>query len=138
MDIIAKALNMLRRKTLNQDIEAQIAEVDAAIAGATAGMPFDWCTITAIILDPNPDGRLTCPLKARSKGRRSIVISLLCAGRCRPPHAPPADAVQRGRHLHHNAGQPRAVVGRIQGHHDVSATGTCPAATSHSQTTQVP
>jgi len=55
MDIIAKVLNMPRRKTLNQDIEAQIAEVDAAIATASAGMPFGWCTITALIFDPDPE-----------------------------------------------------------------------------------
>ena len=55
MDIIAKVLNMPRRKTHNQDIEAQIADVDAAIAAAAAGMPFGWCTITAVIWDHNSE-----------------------------------------------------------------------------------
>jgi type IV secretory pathway VirB4 component len=55
MDIIAKVLNIPRRKTLNQDIEAQIAEVDEATAAASAGMPFGWCTITVVIIDPNPE-----------------------------------------------------------------------------------
>ena len=55
MDIVAKALNMPRRKTLNQDAERQIAEVDEAIAASAAGMPFGWCTITAVIFDPNPE-----------------------------------------------------------------------------------
>jgi type IV secretion system protein VirB4 len=55
MDIVAKVLNMPRRKTLNQDIEMQIAEVDAATAAAAGGMTFGWCTITAVILDPNPE-----------------------------------------------------------------------------------
>jgi type IV secretion system protein VirB4 len=54
-DIIAKVLNIPRRKTLNQDVEAQIAEVDAATAAAAGGMPFGWCTITAVILDPNSE-----------------------------------------------------------------------------------
>lgn len=46
-DIVARVLNIPRCKTLNQDVEQQIAEVDAAIAAAAAGMPFGWCTITA-------------------------------------------------------------------------------------------
>ncbi len=54
-DIIARVLNIPRRKTINQDIEQQIAEVDAAIAAAAAGMPFGWGTITAVIKDTDPD-----------------------------------------------------------------------------------
>src|SRR5260370_2402191 len=55
MDIVAKVLNIPRRKTLNQDAELQIAEIDAASAAAAAGMPFGWCTITAVGFDPNPE-----------------------------------------------------------------------------------
>jgi type IV secretion system protein VirB4 len=55
MDIVAKVLNIPRRKTLNQDAELQIAEIDAAIAAAAAGMPFGWCTITAVVFDQNPE-----------------------------------------------------------------------------------
>ncbi len=55
MDIIAKVLNMPRRKTHNQDIEAQIADVDAAIAAAAAGMPFGRGTISAVIWDHNSE-----------------------------------------------------------------------------------
>jgi type IV secretion system protein TrbE len=53
-DIIAKALNIPRRKTINQDAERQIAEVDDAVAAAAAGMPFGWVTITAVIKDTDP------------------------------------------------------------------------------------
>src|SRR6266851_3410326 len=38
-----------------QDAERQIAEVDEAITASAAGMPFGWCTITAVIFDPNPE-----------------------------------------------------------------------------------
>src|SRR6185312_11982889 len=44
VDIAAKAMNIPRRKTLNQDAEIQIADIDAAIAAAAAGMPFGWAT----------------------------------------------------------------------------------------------
>jgi type IV secretion system protein VirB4 len=54
-DIVARVLNIPRRKTLNQDVEQQIVEVDAAIAAAATGMPFGWCTVTAIIKDRDPD-----------------------------------------------------------------------------------
>jgi hypothetical protein len=53
-DMIAKFLNMPRRKTLNQDIERQIADIDEAIAAAAAGLPFGWCTPTAIVRDTDP------------------------------------------------------------------------------------
>ena len=51
IDIIARALNIPRRKSVNQDAEQQIAEVDEAIAAAAAGMPFGWGTIIAEIKD---------------------------------------------------------------------------------------
>jgi hypothetical protein len=66
MDIIAKVLNIPRRKTLNQDAELQIVEIDAAIAAAAAGMPFGWCTITAVVFDPNPEmAELRCATSSR-------------------------------------------------------------------------
>jgi type IV secretion system protein VirB4 len=54
MDILAKVLGMPRRKTLNQNIEAQIADVDEAIAAAASGMPFGFCTITCTVIDEEP------------------------------------------------------------------------------------
>ena len=54
-DILARALNIPRRRTINQDAEKQIAEVDGAIAAAAGGLPFGWCTITAIVKDTDPD-----------------------------------------------------------------------------------
>ncbi len=32
-----------------------MAEVDEAMAAAAAGMPFGWCTITAVIKDTDPE-----------------------------------------------------------------------------------
>ncbi|HVN90977.1 MAG TPA: hypothetical protein VMT61_14270 [Candidatus Binataceae bacterium] len=55
VDIVARALNIPRRRTINQDVEQQIAEVDGAIAAAAGGLPFGWCTITAIIYDTDAD-----------------------------------------------------------------------------------
>jgi type IV secretory pathway VirB4 component len=55
LDILARVMNMPRRKTFNQEIEAQIADVDDAIAAAAGGMPFGFCTITGIVIDEDAD-----------------------------------------------------------------------------------
>ena len=55
VDIAAKVLNIPRRRTFNQDTEVQIAEIDSAIAAASAGMPFGWCTIVIIVWDANAE-----------------------------------------------------------------------------------
>jgi type IV secretion system protein TrbE len=55
IDIIAKACRIDRAKTLNQDADAQVEEVDGAIAAAAAGLAFGWLTITALIWDTDPD-----------------------------------------------------------------------------------
>ena len=55
IDIIAKACRIDRAKTLNQDADAQVEEVDRAIAAAAAGLAFGWLTITALIWDTDPD-----------------------------------------------------------------------------------
>jgi len=65
IDIIARALNIPRRKSVNQDAEQQIAEVDEAIAAAAAGMPFGWGTITAEIKDTDPE-------RATMRGRTMV------------------------------------------------------------------
>src|SRR5260370_27776636 len=63
MDIAAKVLNIPRRKTLNQDAELQIAEIDAAIAAAAAGMAFRWFTLTTVVFRPNSElSVLRCPV----------------------------------------------------------------------------
>jgi type IV secretory pathway VirB4 component len=49
-----------------------VAEVDAAMAEAAAGMPFGWCTITAVVTDTDPE---------RATGRaRSLVKDLSALG----------------------------------------------------------
>jgi type IV secretion system protein TrbE len=54
------------------DAEQQVAEVDAAMAEAAAGMPFGWCTITAVVTDTDPE---------RATGRaRSLVKDLSALG----------------------------------------------------------
>jgi type IV secretion system protein TrbE len=54
-DMIARACNLPRRPSLNQDADRQIGEIDDAIAAAASGMPFGWLTVTAIIWDADPD-----------------------------------------------------------------------------------
>ena len=77
MDIAAKVLNIPRRKTLNQDAELQIAEIDTAIAAAAAGMPFGWCTITVIVFDPNPElAELRCRDLIKDLSTMGIVARL--------------------------------------------------------------
>jgi type IV secretory pathway VirB4 component len=49
-DIIAKILNMPRRKSWNEDAEKTIADVDEAIAACNGGMPFGFCNVTAIVI----------------------------------------------------------------------------------------
>jgi type IV secretion system protein TrbE len=55
MDMALRAMKIERRKTLHADAEQQVAEVDAAMAEAAAGMPFGWCTITAVVKDTDPE-----------------------------------------------------------------------------------
>src|SRR6266851_8340080 len=55
VDIIAKACRIPRAKTLNQDADAQIEEIDGAIAAAAAGLGFGWLTVTSLIWDTDPD-----------------------------------------------------------------------------------
>jgi type IV secretion system protein TrbE len=52
---VLRAMKAERRKTLNQDAESQVAEVDAAMAAAAGGLPFGWCTITAVVKDNDPE-----------------------------------------------------------------------------------
>jgi type IV secretion system protein TrbE len=55
LDMVLRAMKVERRKTLNQDAERQVAEVDAAMAAAAAGMPFGLCTITGVVKDFDPE-----------------------------------------------------------------------------------
>jgi type IV secretory pathway VirB4 component len=55
LDMVLRAMKVARRTTLHADAEQQVAEVDAAMAEAAAGMPFGWCTITAVVRDTNPE-----------------------------------------------------------------------------------
>ncbi|HEX4209356.1 MAG TPA: hypothetical protein VHY56_03110, partial [Candidatus Binataceae bacterium] len=55
IDMVLRAMKIARRKTLNADAEQQVAEVDAAMAEAAAGMPFGWCTITTVVRDTDPE-----------------------------------------------------------------------------------
>jgi type IV secretion system protein TrbE len=55
LDMALRAMKIERRKTLNQDAERQVAEVDAAMAAAAGGMPFGWSTITAVVKDTDPE-----------------------------------------------------------------------------------
>jgi len=72
IDMVLRALKVARRKTLNADAERQVAEVDAAMAEAAAGMPFGWCTITAVVRDSDPE---------RATGRaRNLVKDLSALG----------------------------------------------------------
>ena len=54
-DMVLHALHVERRKSLHQDAEQQVAEVDEAMSAAAGGMPFGWCTITAVIKDTDPE-----------------------------------------------------------------------------------
>ncbi len=73
VDIVARALNIPRRRTINQDVEQQIAEVDGAIAAAAGGLPFGWGTITLIIYDTDPE-RAT--LRARDMVKDCYALGL--------------------------------------------------------------
>jgi type IV secretion system protein TrbE len=55
IDMLAKACRIDRAKTLHQDADAQVEEIDGAIAAAAAGLAFGWLTITALIWDTDPD-----------------------------------------------------------------------------------
>ena len=55
LDIIAKILNMPRRATHNQHVEAQIADVDDAIAAANGGTPFGFLTVTCTLMGDDPE-----------------------------------------------------------------------------------
>jgi len=89
IDIIARALNIPRRKSVNQDAEQQIIEVDEAIAAAAAGMPFGWGTIVAIIKDTDPE---LATLRARA-----VVKDLSALGvTARLEDANAAEAIQGG------------------------------------------
>ena len=64
-DMLAKILNIPRRKTYNEDIERQIADVDDALAAAAGGMTFGWCTITANFIDTDAE-------RAYSRQRQTV------------------------------------------------------------------
>lgn len=55
IDMACTAFGIERRQTLNQHASDQIADIDDALAASAGGMPFGWATITAIVLDANPD-----------------------------------------------------------------------------------
>jgi type IV secretory pathway VirB4 component/type IV secretory pathway TrbD component len=65
-DMVLRALHVERRKSLHQDAEQQVAEVDEAMSAAAAGMPFGWCTITAVVKDTDPE-RATARARALVK-----------------------------------------------------------------------
>jgi len=65
-DMVLRALHVERRKSLHQDAEQQVAEVDEAMSAASAGMPFGWCTITAVVKDIDPE-RATARARALVK-----------------------------------------------------------------------
>jgi len=74
VDIIAKACRIDRAKTLNQDADAQIEEIDGAIAAAAAGQAFGLLTITVLIWDTDPD-RAT--MRARDMVKDLAALGLL-------------------------------------------------------------
>lgn len=63
------------KQKVDHDSNAQIADIDAAIAASAAGMAFGWGTVTAVIRDEDPD---RADLRASALRKECHSLGMMC------------------------------------------------------------